>query len=284
MDYYRYRSGVLVKSQDFDLAETLTCGQFFRYRSEPDGYWVISGQNPVFVSEFKDAVLLHNITLTEFENRWRSFFDLDRDYGEIKDTLAQRDTALAEAARFAPGIRLLNQEPWDCLLGFILSQNNRIPMIMKVMETLAERYGGALGEAGYGTPEPYNLSVVDETELRSCKTGFRAPYILDAAKKVAADHTFFDGLDSATKTLKLRLMEINGVGPKIADCVMLFSLGRREVFPADVWIVRIMRKLYFNGKDAPLADIQAMAEERFGDLAGYAQQYLYHYARTQKIA
>ena len=194
---------------------------------------------------------------------------------------------LKKAVEYAPGIRILNQDRFECLISFIISQNNRIPMIKKVIENISAKYGKYIGnfngKSYYSFPKPEELALADESGLMECKTGFRAKYIIDAVGRVLTGLTELedDGVD--TETLRKRLMEIKGVGPKVADCVMMFSFGRCETFPTDVWVKRIMSELYFSGADASVKEIHRKAEECFGEYAGYAQQYLFNYARQFKI-
>jgi len=226
-----------------------------------------------------DYVRFHNISADEFEGFWAEYFDLNRDYGAIIGDLAERDFVLREAAAFAPGIRIMNQDPWETLLCFIISANNRIPMIMKVVGNIAERFG-----EDNVLPGPEILAKAALDGLLACKAGFRAGYIINAAESVLSGNPILDAdREISTDELRRRLMTIKGVGVKVADCVMLFGMGRREVFPVDVWIGRAVRRLYFNGADVPLAQIQAFARERFGEHAGYANQLLFHYARMNRI-
>ncbi len=188
---------------------------------------------------------------------------------------------------FAPGIRILNQDRFECLISFIISQNNRIPMIKKVISNISKKYGKYIGsfegEEYYAFPKAEELAAADESGLMECRTGFRAKYIMDAVYKVLHGEISLEGDDMDTDSLRDMLMTIKGVGPKVADCVMMFSFGRCETFPTDVWVKRIMSELYFGGKEASVKEIHEKAEECFGEFAGYAQQYLFNYARHFKI-
>ena len=289
MEYYPKKGHIWAKTDFFDLGATLECGQFFRFVKESEGYWVLAGNRRVFISQNKDVVCFHDTSQTDFENFWAHLFDFHRDYGTIIGDLAGRDPILEEAAAFAPGIRIMNQEPWETLVCFIISANNRIPMIMKVVDNIASRFGPqTVCGRGRAMPGPEVLAKAGAEELMACKTGFRAQYIINAAEKVLSSDEPFLVKDQnlpalSTEELRQRLIAIKGVGVKIADCVLLFSLGRREVFPIDVWIGRAMRRIYFGGAEAPLAEIQALAKERFGEHAGYANQLIFHYARMNKM-
>ena len=275
------------KLKDFSLSETLECGQYFRYKKIDDNpyQYEITAKERALKIGLKQDKLYYNASSEEFEKFWVNFFDLKRDYESIKQTLAGNDFVIRDALMFAPGIRLLSQDPWECLLCFIISQNNRIPMIMQAVKNISERFGERIsGSESFSIPSAEKVASLTEQELKDCKTGFRAKYILDGARRVASGRTVIYGTKSLeTEALRERLMEIKGVGPKIADCVMLFSMGRYEVFPTDVWIIKVMEKLYFGGNKTALKDIHALADKKFGEYAGFAQQYLYHYARINKI-
>ena len=257
----------LNKPDAFDLAATLDCGQCFRW-TQKDGVWRgIAFGRSLRVEEKPDTLEL-SCSQEEWERIWRLYFDFDRDYAAIREMLSAFSPVLAEAAAFAGGIRILQQEPWEALCTFILSQNNNIPRIRGLTEKLCASFGEAV-EGGFAFPRPERLADCTEEELRALGLGYRAPYVLDAARRVAG------GMDlEALRTLPedevlARLNQIHGVGPKVAQCMLLFGLHRLDAFPQDVWIKRAMAR-YFPGKSR--AD--------FGPDAGIAQQYIFHYVRT----
>ena len=195
------------------------------------------------------------------------------------------DGALKTAVDEKSGIHILNQDFFETLISFIVSQNKSIPQIKQCVKNISHRFGdeviGYNGEAFYVFPDVQRLHDATEEELRECKVGFRAPYIKNATEAVysgAVTKEKLDELDIAQA--RELLMTIKGVGEKVANCVLLFGLGRREAFPVDVWMKRIMEQMYFDGKDTKKQDIEAFAVNKFGDLGGYAQQYLFDYART----
>jgi N-glycosylase/DNA lyase len=199
---------------------------------------------------------------------WADYFSLDVDYGAIKSALSHNDPIMAEAVKHGAGIRLLRQDKWETLVSFIISQNNRIPMIQKTLEHMAEAFGG-LSHA--------EMAAATVERLRECRMGFRAEYIHGAI----AAQLDLDGISSLpTDELRQRLVSLKGVGRKVSDCVLMFAFGRYEVFPVDVWVRRAMERLYFGGKEVPLKEIFAFAEEKFGDLSAYANQYLFNYMRN----
>lgn len=257
----------LDKPDAFDLAATLDCGQCFRW-TQKDGVWRgIAFGRSLRVEEKPDTLEL-SCSQEEWERIWRLYFDFDRDYAAIREMLSAFSPVLAEAAAYAGGIRILQQEPWEALCTFILSQNNNIPRIRGLTEKLCASFGEAV-EGGFAFPRPERLADCTEEELRALGLGYRAPYVLDAARRVAG------GMDlEALRTLPedealARLNQIHGVGPKVAQCMLLFGLHRLDAFPQDVWIKRAMAR-YFPGKSR--AD--------FGPDAGIAQQYIFHYVRT----
>ena len=272
-------SSMTIQIPHFDLAATLSCGQLFRYEPHKNGFYVMSGARKVYISQNERGVTFHGVPNAEVESFWAHYFDLSRDYTEILNTLKSIDPIIKAAAEFSPGIRILNQDPWETLIGFIISANNSIPHIMRCMNNLFETFGESVA-----FPSAEILATLSEDDLKCCKTGFRGKYIIDAAKKVASGELDFPSCaDLSTDELRKQLMSVKGVGVKVADCVMMFSHGRREVFPVDVWINRAVSNFYFGGEERGGAEIQAFAREKFGKYAGYANQALFHYARSMKI-
>jgi len=284
MKYVEKENKIILEEADsFDIEQILECGQCFRFNNlSPKEYVIIARSKVLHIKQEENKVEFYPSTKSEFENIWINYFDLDRDYNEIKNILKE-DNILKEAIKFAPGIRILNQDPWECLISFIISQNNRIPMIKQVIKNICEKYGTKSGDY-FLFPTLEQISKADEKELLSCKTGFRAKYIMDAIKNVSSKNIDFEKMKALpTGTLRSKLMEIKGVGEKVSDCVLLFSMDRKETFPTDVWVKRIMEHFYFNGKETKIKTIHSLAEEKFGEYAGFAQQYLFHYARKLKI-
>ncbi|NLJ32031.1 MAG: DNA-3-methyladenine glycosylase 2 family protein [Clostridiales bacterium] len=246
----------------FDLAQTLECGQCFRWDLQPDGsYTGIAGGRMLNVSA-------ENLTEVLKDPFWRRYFDFDLDYEKIRRELSRADPVLAEAARFAPGIRILNQDPWEALCSFILSQNNNIPRIRGIVARLCEQFGEET-DGVRSFPEPAALRSLSEEDLAGVRCGFRARYLLDAARRVDSGRVDLCALRTVpVAQARETLMTIVGVGPKVADCTLLYGLHRLEAFPMDVWMKRAMKTL-FPGR----------APESFGRYAGIAQQYIFHYSR-----
>lgn len=279
---------ILHEYESFMISQTLECGQCFRFTQIGEENYIIVAYGKI-LNIYCDGtdIVFKNTTEEEFNNIWYNYFDFGRNYNDIKKKISENDEILQKAVEYAPGIRILNQDRFECLISFIISQNNRIPMIKKVISNISKKYGRYIGsvdgEEYYAFPNPEELIKADEAGLMECKTGFRAKYIIDAVQKVIHGEINLNADDMDTETLRKMLMTIKGVGPKVADCTMMFSFGRCETFPTDVWVKRIMSELYFNGREASVKEIHQKAEECFGDYAGYAQQYLFNYARQFKI-
>ena len=290
--------------KDFDLEQTLECGQCFNFEKISDHeYIVIACGRAVHVtqrcSEEKDSYLnedsafkgdseldFGDASAKDIDEIWIPYFDLDRDYDEIGRELIKAEPRLGPVIRKYSGLRILNQEFVETLLSFIISQNKNIPQIKKIVRNVCEEFGETYGvdERGisYKTfPSGERLYQMTEENLRELKTGFRAPYLMNAIQAVK------NGLNGGSlrkmtyEEAKAELTAIKGVGDKVANCVLLFSLGFRSAFPVDVWIKRIMEDMYF-GCNTDKKVIETFAGEKFGRWGGYAQQYLFMYAREQK--
>ncbi len=284
MKYYEQDDKITIEDIDsFDIEQILECGQCFRFNKLDLKEYIIIAQGKVLhIEQKEDKIDFYPCTKDDFENIWIKYFELDRDYMEIKEILS-KDDVLRKAVAFAPGIRILKQDPWECLISFIISQNNRIPMIKQVIKNISEKYGDKT-EDYFLFPSLEQLKKASTEDLMSCKTGFRAKYIMDAVKNVSEKTVDFKELENLpTCEVRQKLMKIKGVGEKVSDCVMLFSMDRKEVFPTDVWVKRVMEYFYFDEKDTKIKEIHSFAEEKFGKYAGFAQQYLFHYARQMKI-
>ena len=252
------------QTENFDLAQTLDCGQCFRWERQKDGsYTGVAFGRVLNISEENRAQVLE-------DELWRNYFDVQLNYSRIRTDLSEGDTVLAEAAKFAPGMRILNQEPWEALCSFIISQNNNIPRIKGIVARLCTQFGEEIGGGYFSFPTPEKLAELKVDDLAEIRSGFRAKYILSAAQKVANGEVDLAALKTAPlPEARACLMTITGVGPKVADCTLLYGLHRLEAFPMDVWMKRAMQTL-FPGKEP----------ESFGQYAGIAQQYIFHYSRN----
>lgn len=278
----------LYNVEDFDLGQTLECGQCFRFNKIKDNEYIIVAYHIMQrVGQVQDNVIFYDCDIDTFNNVWYEYFDFGTNYKEIKEYLLQYDDKLKEAIEKKNGIRILKQEFFENLLSFIISQNKQIPHIMKIVDDIANKYGDKLGEYEgreyYSFPTVEQLKGATEEDFKALKTGFRSPYLMDAIRLVADGTINPDNFkDLSTLEVEKELTRIKGVGTKVANCVLLFSLGRRDAFPVDVWIQRIMEELYYNGEKTKKEVIIDFAKEHFGEYGGYAQQYLFYYARDGK--
>lgn len=267
MDYKVTNNGIIVSESDFDLDETLDCGQAFRWRRIPSDYdCTYQGKfmnSELMVSQIKKGkFIFHDVSEADFLKIWKDYFDFETDYSELKRCFSEDET-LSRACRFAGGIRLLRQNSWECLISFIISQNNNIPRIKGIIERLCGMYGGRFPEAS----ELFEETPETLSELRS---GFRAKYICDASVKTATGIVNLAEIaQMPIEDARTALKGICGVGPKVAECVLLFGMHRTEAFPVDVWIKRVLAEYYPEG-----------FPEYLSSNAGIAQQYLFHYIRN----
>ena len=265
--------------KDFNPKEIFTCGQCFRWKAGKDGLFegVASGRYAKI--QYGNGILRIVGGKEKDRDFWAQYFDLSRDYSKIKRDFKKTDEKLATAVKFAPGIRILNQELFETVISFIVSANNNIPRIMKIIETLSEQYGTEI-KNGYAFPTPEQLSRASVQDI-SDKThaGYRCAYILETAKRfeeegISVEKLYAMEREQARKTL----MRLPGVGPKVADCILLFTGARQDVFPVDVWVKRVMGQLYLGEAVTP-KQIDEFATAHFGPLCGIAQQYLFMWAR-----
>ena len=267
MDYCVRNNDIIVSEKDLDLGETLDCGQAFRWKKIPSDYQqTYTGRflnDSLTVSQVGGGeFIFHDTTEEEFIGKWLGYFDFETDYSELKRQFSEDET-LSKACGFAGGIRLLRQNSWECLISFIISQNNNIPRIKGIIDRLCDSYDGRF-------PVADELADESPDSLAYLRSGFRAKYICDAAQKTASGECDLAvvaemPIDEARAALK----SIKGVGPKVAECVLLFGMHRTEAFPVDVWIKRVLAEYYPDG-------FPAFAAEN----AGIAQQYLFHYIRS----
>ncbi|MBR5586734.1 MAG: DNA glycosylase [Clostridia bacterium] len=270
---------VLSDFTDFDLKQTFTCGQCFRWEVLPDGsYQGIAWGKLLKISQDETSFTLHNVSQQEYIDIWEKYFDIGRDYSAIKQSLAISDT-MKKSIAAGSGIRILRQDIWETILSFIISASNNIPRIKKIIASLCENFGEPIENGFYSFPSPDKLKGITVEELAPIKAGFRAKYIVDAVNKANSGEVNIYSLESLdTASARKELLKINGVGNKVADCILLFSLGRTEVFPVDVWIKNTMCALYPE-KCSSVADARSVGPEIFGENCGIAQQYLFYYAR-----
>lgn len=286
--YEKGNSVILEEIDNFDAKAIFTCGQAFRWYEESDGSFTTVHLGRVLnVLNDDNKVIFKGTNLEEFNEIWIDYFDLNTNYEEIRKTLSN-NKILANAMDYGKGIRILNQNHFEMLISFIISANNMIPRIKKSIEIISMRYGKFICEDEnrkyYSFPTIEELSKATVEELREfAKVGFRDKRIFDTVNKILNEKIDLDNFEKLeTDVLREELLKFAGVGNKVADCIMLFSYKRGEVFPVDVWIKRVMEELFIK-EETPVKKISKEADRIFGKYAGYAQQYLFYYGREEKI-
>jgi N-glycosylase/DNA lyase len=272
MDYIVEKGKItVINPRDFDIRKTLECGQVFRYKKIDDGYEIIAKNQRARLKNVKNNV---EIACTD-ENFFVKYFDLCKNYDIIRLKLGDKGLFRA-AIDFGQGIRILQQDPFETLISFIISANNHIPRIKSIIERLSTALGDRCD--GFNAfPTAKALSEKDADYYFNAGLGYRALYIVETARAVK-DGFDLDGLQTlSTDKARKELMTLKGVGPKVADCILLFGFGREDVFPVDTWIKKVYNS-YFGHEDNP-AKIRKALTDKFGDLSGYAQQYLFFYKR-----
>lgn len=267
----------------FDIHQTLESGQYFRYELDEEGILFVVGDGLYRIKQDDTGIIINGSKPFDYEN----FFDLNRDYGAIQDILAQKDEHLNKAIELFSGVRILKQDPFEMIVTFIISQSKQIPQIKILVERIAATYGEEIGvyndKSYYTFPKPEALESVTEATYREMKLGYRAPYIEDCVKKVLDGTVDLQGIyDMDYDSAKKMLMTIKGIGVKVADCVLLFAYGKFDAFPIDTWIKKIITAYYF---EEPPKDkvLKAFVKDYFDQSPGLAQQYLFEYARIQKL-
>ncbi len=271
MDFRQIGSNIEIYSlKNFDLSQTFDCGQCFRFDNFDGKYRGVAFGKTLTAYQKRSSVILENVSSDDFRGVWNNYFDFDIDYGKIADSISGINGIMDAAIEECSGVHILKQEPWEALCSFVISQNNNIPRIKKIINSLCKCFGNDIGGGAYSFPNAQVLASLKEKDLAPVRAGFRAKYIIDAAQKVSSGIIDFENLKKATnEEAKNLLMQINGVGPKVADCVLLYGMHRLSAFPMDVWMKRVMDKFFPDKKP-----------EIFGEYAGIAQQYLYHYSRN----
>ena len=281
---------ILKKPETFNLKDIFECGQCFRWNEEENGsYTGIWKENIVNIKkEGQDYVFTGICKNNNLEEEIYTYFDLDRNYEKIKEELSKKDEYMKTSIAYGKGIRILNQDLWETIISFIISANNNIPRIKGIIERLAKAYGKEIewkGKIYYTFPTPEELKDVTIEEYRKLGLGFRDIRLYETTKMILEGKVDLEELKKNPNTMEVRekLLTLSGIGPKVADCILLFSdLKRLEVFPIDVWVRRVMNDLYIKNEDEAKVSkkqIEKIAKEKFGDLAGLAQQYLFYWRR-----
>ncbi len=290
-------NSIMIKGvKNFDIKQILECGQCFRWEKISDtNYIVVAYRRVIEIVQNGDDVTIYNTNLNDFEEIWKDYLDLNTNYSELKEELA-KDEILRKSVEFGYGIRILNQEPFEMLISFIVSARNSIPAIMKTIKKISERWGDKIeykGNTYYAFPTPEQIKDATLEEIKDTGASFRSKYILDTIGKVNEalenpdnEELKIYNLDYIkslnTDECHVALQQFMGVGAKVADCIMLFSMAKKSAFPVDVWVKRAMIHFYL-APDVSLNKIRVFGRDKFDELSGLAQQYLFHYARENNI-
>ena len=275
--------------KSFELADIFDCGQCFRWNKQEDGSYIgIFRKNVMNVQKQGNTVTFKGICDGNIKEIVEDYFDLKRNYEKIKNKLSQIDKNVKTSIEYGQGIRILNQDLWEMIISYIISANNNIPRIKGIIERLSKTYGKEIewnGERYYTFPTAEELKDVTVENYRKLGTGFRDIRLYETVHMILDKKVDLKEMQNNPNTLEVReqLLTLSGVGPKVADCILLFStLKRFEVFPIDVWVRRVMNELYIKNEDETKVnkkEIEKLAHEKFGNLAGIAQQYLFYWKR-----
>ena len=280
---------ILKNISSFEPKHIFECGQCFRWEKEDDGsYTGIVKNNVINVKKVNNEIIFNSIGADNLEELVKEYFDLERNYEDIKNTLSKVDIYLENSINYGNGIRILNQDLWETIISFIISANNNIPRIKGIINRLSYKYGNKIiwnNKEYYTFPTVESLSKATVEELRKTGLGFRDIRVYETTQKILNKQVDLEELHKEKDTKKIReiLLTLSGVGPKVADCILLFStLKRFDVFPIDVWVRRVMNDLYIKNEDESKVDkkeIEKLAKEKYGNLEGIAQQYLFYWKR-----
>ena len=275
--------------KSFELADIFDCGQCFRWNKQEDGsYTGIFKGNVMNVQKQGDTVIFKGMCTGDIKEIVEEYFDLNRDYEKLKEELSKIDNNIKVSIEYGKGIRILNQDLWEMIISYIISANNNIPRIKGIIERMSKKYGKEIewnGEKYYTFPTIEELKDVTVEDYRDLGTGFRDIRLYETVQMISDGKIKLDELQKNPDTHEVReqLLTLSGVGPKVADCILLFStLKRFEVFPIDVWVRRVMNELYIKNEDETKVnkkEIEKIAQDKFGNLAGLAQQYLFYWKR-----
>ncbi len=278
----------LFEQESFNLTHIFECGQCFRWNKENDGSYTGVVKNSVInVQKNGDEIIFKGTSNEDFENTIREYFDLDTNYDEIKRKLASIDKYLKESTEFGNGIRILHQDLWECIISFIISANNNIPRIKKIIETISKNYGEKIewnNKVYYTFPTVEALAKASVEDLRAMGLGFRDIRVYNTTHLILDKKFDMERIQKMDDSNQMReeLLKLDGVGPKVADCILLFALKRFDVFPIDVWVRRVMNDLYIHNENEEKVnkkELTKLAEEKFLGIQGLAQQYLFYWKR-----
>lgn len=275
--------------KSFELADIFDCGQCFRWNKQKNGsYTGVFKGNVMNVQKEDNILTFKGICNGDIKEIVEDYFDLNRNYEEIKEQLSKIDENVKTSIEYGQGIRILNQDLWEMIISYIISANNNIPRIKGIIDRISKNYGKEIewnGEKYYTFPTPEELKDVTIEDYRKLGAGFRDVRLYETVQAVLDKKVNLKQMQNNPNTLEVReqLLTLSGVGPKVADCILLFStLKRFEAFPIDVWVRRVMNELYLKNEDETKVnkkELEKLAHEKFGNLAGIAQQYLFYWKR-----
>ena len=282
---------LVIKNQDsFKLKDIFECGQCFRWEPKEDGSYIgIIKEGVLRVYQDGNTITFEGNLEGDFKEIVYNYFDLNTDYNIYKQKLSKVDKYMKESICYGDGIRILKQDLWETIISFIISANNNIPRIKKIIGSISKKYGKKVefeGQDYFLFPTVEELSKATVEELRSLGTGFRDIRIFNTTRMIKSkkvDLDYIKSLDDSSK-IEEELLKLDGVGPKVADCIMLFALKREDVFPIDVWVRRVMNDLYIHNEieeKVSKKEINKIAKEKFGNLSAIAQQYLFYWKREE---
>ncbi len=276
-----------IKVDCFNLKYTLECGQCFRWKNNNDYYVGVIKDRVIKIRQDGDYIYVRSNEQKDLEKVVKEYFELEKDYGSIEKRIASLDDYVKKALKNTSGMRHLKQDFFETIISYIISANNNIPRISKSVNEISKRYGKKIefdDEEYYLFPTPEQLKDVTIDDYRACGVGFRDKYIYNTVKRINNKEIDLVKMqDMDTPSLRKELLSLMGIGPKVADCILLFSCGRQEVFPIDVWVERVMKKLYFNDKNISKKEILKYASDNFGNDAGIVQQHLFYNIRENMI-
>ncbi len=279
---------IIENNASFEPKHIFECGQCFRWNEEQDGsYTGVINKSVLNVNKQEEKIIIKGISQKNLEEVVEEYFDLKTDYEKLKEQLANIDEHVKNSIVFGKGIRILNQDLWETIISFIISANNNIPRIKGIIERLSKAYGEEIiwqEKAYYTFPTMEQLAKATIEDLRKLGLGFRDKRVFDTTKLFLDQEITIEELqeEQEIESLREKLLQLPGVGPKVADCIMLFGLKRLEVFPIDVWVRRVMNELYIKQEDETKVSkkqIETLAKEKYANLAGLAQQYLFYWKR-----
>ncbi|MBQ9071717.1 MAG: 8-oxoguanine DNA glycosylase [Bacilli bacterium] len=268
---------------NFDLKSTITCGQIFRFIEEDNNFIVIIKDRVLSLKEDGDYIIVESSNEDDLENVVLDYFDLNRDYEKIEKEIIEKDNKIKDAIVFSKGLKMIHQEPFETLIAYIISQNNRVPSIANALNLLSLNYGEKVifkDKEYYLFPSLEKLSKLSIEDFRNCKVGFRDKYLYEIIesinnKKLELDKIYDMNGEEALKYL----IEFKGIGMKVASCILLFAYQKFDVYPVDTWVKKFMKEDYnIEGEQ----NIRKFTNDTYKEYSGLAIQYMFNYKRNKK--